>query len=129
MRKRKRFGLDSSPNCPRCDGLPKDPEYPVVPKIRNGEEKSQPSAEQEREPAKVRSGDAEIEGEPAYGFARNHKNTARVADGGKKDDSREEQKDEYLIANPPHELIPKWLPREPGVTGVVFSGCESQMCL
>lgn len=62
-----------------------------LPKICNGEEKSESSVGQERDPGDYYYGDAEVKGGLAYGFLRIRKNTAGVAKGRKKGEDGKEQ--------------------------------------
>lgn len=72
-------------------------------KVRNGDEESEPSLGQDREPGEHIYGEAVVERELAYGFLCDRK------EGGQKKKSKAEQKDECVKVNPPLEVVPKWL--------------------
>lgn len=69
-------------------------------KIRDGEKKSKPSAEKEREPGEYSCGGTRVEEELLCSFLSNHKNAEGTAERKKDEQSRNELKHECLKANP-----------------------------
>lgn len=69
--------LDDSPNCPVCNGIPKDP----LSKVRDGDRERKSNTGKECRPEEYSYGDDEIEEELAYSFFYNCKNTKRAGEG------------------------------------------------